>query len=251
MITVLMPVGPNYNPEWLKEAFDSAVNQTCPPNEILIVDDGANISVPMCYQMMNEPGYAVDMYYSPLYFEDCYKTSQLGGKSTWTFNSGLRFSYWRNPCNLGFTAAFNLGMALAENELVVYLAADDRLMPTAVERAVQTYLASDKKDAWYAFTYELSNSDVCAIPNNIAMITKGLWRKVGGYPPAGFVGPDALVLSCLIAHAPELIVKVDEGNPLYWIRDHPEQETKTHTWKYVDEMTSIRSKYTKDFKFKD
>lgn len=38
--SVLMPLYKNDNPEWLKLAIDSMLNQTIPPSEFVIVVDG-------------------------------------------------------------------------------------------------------------------------------------------------------------------------------------------------------------------
>jgi glycosyltransferase involved in cell wall biosynthesis len=237
-VTVLIPVGPNYNKGWLKEAFDSVLQQSYAVNEILLIDDGANLSNTDDFGYPFTPGSHL-------------KNTPYRGIGEW-HNEELNIDYYIyfNPCNLGFTASFNIGMALAHNNLVVYLAADDRLMPTAIERAVQTYLENNRKDAWYAFAYETSKGNSSSIPCNAAMITKNLWEMIGGYPPAAFVGPDAAILSCLMAHASDRIIRVDEGIPLYWIREHEDQETKTHTWEYVDEMNSIRNKLTAKFRLK-
>lgn len=38
--SVLLPLYKNDNPEWLKLAIDSMLNQTIPPNEFVVVVDG-------------------------------------------------------------------------------------------------------------------------------------------------------------------------------------------------------------------
>lgn len=238
-VTILMPVGPNYNPEWLYEAIDSAIYQTYTINELFIVADGSKIEHPSNYI-----DYAIQ-WLEPF-------PGKCGKKTWYGYDDMPSISLVQLPINLGFRSAFNLGMAISNCELVMFLASDDKLMPEAVERAVATWEANNKKDAWYPCTYQNQNGDICAIANNLAMTTKHFFLDMcGGYPPAAFVGPDAALLSCLMVHAPDRIIKVDEGTPLYWIRDHDQQETKIHTWKYVEEMNSIRGKLTAEFKFKD
>ena len=237
-VTVLMPVGPNYNEEWLKEAVDSVRKQTADVGELLVVGDGVFIDVKKLFpdQMCSE-------YYT--------RTHDFGKKYYPTYGGPLHgISFWQSPAKIGFTAIFNVCMALSKNDLVIYLASDDKLMPNAVELALNTYTAHGGLDAWYAFSYVDSDGKEGMIPINAAMITKKLWYGVGGYPPAAFVGPDAAVLSCLIKHAPERIIPIEPGIPLYWIRNHDQQETKTHTWRFVDEMNSIRNKLTEDFKWR-
>lgn len=239
-VTILIPVGPNYNPEWLKEAVASVRKQVVDVQELLVIGDGHFVDVKALFpdQMCND-----------------YYTRHLGfGKKYYPFYGGPLYgvSFWHIPVNLGFTAAFNLGMELASNELVMYLAADDKLMPTAVEKAVQAYLDNDKKDAWYHLKYIDSNGNISQIPNNVMLTTKHFFLDMcGGFPPAAFVGPDAALMSCLMVHAPDRIIPVQSEEPLYWIRDHDQQETKLHTWKYVPEMNSIRDKLTKEFRLRE
>lgn len=234
-----MPVGPQYNVEWLKEAINSVRQQTVDVDELFIVGDGVFIKVKELFpdQMCSE-------YYT--------RVQEFGKKYYPTYGGHLYgISFWQSPAKIGFASIFNIGVALSKNDLVIYLASDDKLMPRAVETALNTYKAHAGLDAWYAFSYVDSEGTEGVIPINAAMITKKLWYHVGGYPPAAFVGPDAAVLSCLMKHAPERIIQIDKGNPLYWIRNHDQQETKTHTWRFVDEMNSIRNKLTEDFTWKD
>jgi glycosyltransferase involved in cell wall biosynthesis len=156
---------------------------------------------------------------------------------------------WRTPWNIGFSQAFNCGVGLADNDLIIYLAADDTLGPECVADCIETWNANGQKDAWYALTYESPSGGVCSIPINAAMITRNLWKAARGFPPAAFAGPDAAALSCLMIHAPDRIIKVKPGKVNYHIREHPSQETKITAQPYSDEMTSIRNKLTANFKF--
>lgn len=236
-VTVLMPVGPNYNPEWLQEAVGSVLEQTYSDINLYIVDDGAHIP---------EDTLLPDSWVGPSgseYFRYWYQDIGM------TVYPPRQVKMFKSPVNLGFSAAFNLGMGLLNNYLVMFLASDDKMMPNAVERAVATWEEHDRKDAWYPCKYIDSNGHICAIPNNLALTTKHFFLGMcGGYPPAAFVGPDAALLSCLMVHAPDRIIPVESEEPLYWIRDHDQQETKIHTWKYVEEMNSIRGKLTAEFK---
>lgn len=239
-VTILMPVGPTYNEEWLKEAVDSVKQQTYHVEDIQLVLDG-RFSIDIS-KIIDANSFGAILY-------------NMG----WTGQShffgdnldDMDVHIYRIPANVGYTAAYNIGMSIARNDLVMYLASDDKLLPTAVEETVNCYLENNRKDAWYALSYVSSEGVLGDIPNNAAMITKGLWKMVGGFPPAAFVGPDAAILSCLIKHAPDRIIKVKEGTPLYWIREHDQQETKIHTMRFFDEMNSIRDKLTRDFKLRE
>ena len=59
------------------------------------------------------------------------------------------------------------------------------------------------------------------------MITKNLWKFLGGFPPsAGVAACDALTLSILMVHAPEKIIQVKQGTPLCWCRTGAHQDTR-------------------------
>src|SRR5262245_63733783 len=93
-ITIAIPVGPNAsNRRWLGECLASIAEQTVTPNEILLIDDGANLD-PFDY-----PALRVE----------------------------------RTPWRLGVAGAFNAGVALAKNDLVLMLGSDDRLHPAAIQ----------------------------------------------------------------------------------------------------------------------
>lgn len=234
-VTILIPVGPNpaYK-QWLPEALESAIGQTYPAHEILLIDDAADLH------------YLIEDEHLRLW------DATMGGKYIYNIppylsEKGPVLSIWKAPWRLGFSAAFNCGVGLAEYDLIVYLASDDKLGSEAVEDCVGAWEAAGRKDAWYAMTY-MVGTEVRSIPINAAMITKGLWRYLGGFPPSAFAGPDALLLSCLMVHAPDRIIKVREGKPNYWIREHSEQETHHQASYFLDEMNSIRGKETDRFK---
>jgi len=228
-VTVLMPCGgKGFNSAWLVEAVQSVLDQTVQADEILFVDDGVDLNLESLFNIR-----WVD-----------YTLQQQSG---WVFNNYLiTAKVWKTPWHLGFSTAFNCGVGLAEYELIIYVASDDRLFPTAIEEMQNAYWEHDQMDAFYSCSYEI-NGETHTIPNNLGMLTRNLWRWFGGYPPAAFVGPDAAMHSVLMKHAPERRIWVKDGTPLYWVRDHDNTETKVHTWKYVDEMNSIRGKLTDNF----
>lgn len=237
-ITVLIPIGPGKNyAEWIKEAVGSIYEQTMLPNEILIIDDGTNISLEYVRDMVSSYAHAIEMFMDR--FTICPKDS----------NKMVEIRIWKSPWNLGFASAYNCGMGIARNDLVLYLSSDDKLMPTCIEDCYKTYLENEERDAWYACSYEI-NGETHTIPNNLAMITKNLWRWLGGYPPSAFAGPDALLLSCLMVHAPDRIVKVAEGKANYWLREHSEQETRKQVGYFAASgvIEVIRDMETRRFK---
>lgn len=258
-VTVLIPVGwkPCYK-KWLPEAIESVLQQTVLPDEIFIVDDQANLTIPHICNLCKEPGYGSDFYnaghYNKIWFHRDRKywrddtrgkifSRKFGSDNTPKF----RLSYWRSPWRLGFSAAFNCGVGLSENDLIIFLAADDKMMPTCIEECLKAWEANKKRDAWYSMAYELSDGTTHNAPNNVAMITKGLWAYLGGFPPSAFAGPDAMMISILMVHAPDKLYRVKNDTPLQWLRQHPDQDTHEQASHFNDQIIAIRNLETKRF----
>jgi hypothetical protein len=237
-VTVIIPVGPQKEYlQYLPEAIESILVQTVLPTEILLLADGVDISLDFLKGIVVKYSHAIEM------FKDHFTLCPIDR------NKMIMIKRWKSPWNIGFSPIFNCGVGLALYDNIVYLASDDKLMPTCIEDCVNTWNEYDQKDAWYACTYQLENGDTYTIPNNAGMITKNLWKWTKGFPPAAFAGPDALLLSCLIAHALDRIIKVEEGKPNYWIREHPYQETKRQFGYYAASgvMEIIRDMETRRF----
>jgi glycosyltransferase involved in cell wall biosynthesis len=93
-VSIIIPV---YNyAEFVAEAIDSALNQTYPNIEVVVIDDGSTDDTP----------HVLERY------------------------SG--FARIITQDNLGLSAARNLGLREASNDLVAFLDADDRLLPNMV-----------------------------------------------------------------------------------------------------------------------
>lgn len=188
-VTVLIPIGPNpIYQTWLPEAIESVLRQTILPDEILVVADGFDLNIS-------------HYLYDHTFIADRYNT--YNKTSFYKEKDSPVISYWRSPWNIGFSQAFNCGVGLSDNDLIIYLAADDTLSPECVADCLETWEVYNHKDAWYALTYESPSGGVCSIPINAAMITRNLWKAMRGFPPAAFAGPDAALLSCLMVHGPD------------------------------------------------
>lgn len=221
-ITVVIPVGPReQHQRWLDEAIQSAFDQTYKPTEILLLDDMAFLSpawtLPRSYYFV--PG-APDIH------------------------------IYRPPWHVGVYCAYNFGVALAENECVFILNSDDKLMPTCLEKCWESYHKNNQKDAWYFVNYQLSESGEVQggfVAPNIAMMTKGLFKLMGGFPLEGVIGGgDCLMNSIISKHYNDRLIQVAE-EPLYWHRQHEGQFTAYQSSKFAEEVYTIRGKVVNNY----
>lgn len=236
MITVVIPVGPqSVYKKYLPEALESLKYQTEPPDEILIIDDMADLNINDLWKQVNTG--IVDDILPALYYDNRGKFS-IGN-----------LSYWKCPWLSGVAHAFNYGVALSRNECVFMLGSDDRMYPTCLEECWKEYEKQDKRDGWYNVTIVTEGGEHMSLPNNTCMVTKNLWQKTGGFPvQAALGGPDALLLSIMLVHFPGTIFQVKEGTPLCWLREHPEQATKRDAAFYHQTVIDVRGRETARWK---
>lgn len=223
-ISIIIPVGsnPKYF-EFLPECLDSVLEQWQVGDEIVLIDDAAGVFNGLAQQGV------LHKYYGD-----------------------MRIRMYENPWNLGCAASWNVGQAISRNEHNILMGSDDRLLPGCLN-ACREIINDPLHDAfgWYNFTCVDSEGTEYNWYNNAAMITKNLWRATGGFVPESGIGaPDALLLSCLIAHGSQHLHKIKDGTPLYWVRKWQGQETG-RTGRYWEEIISVRDKVTEDFKWKE
>jgi glycosyltransferase involved in cell wall biosynthesis len=97
---------PCYNhASFLREAIDSVLAQTHPASEIIVVDDGSS----------DDPASVVENYHD------------------------VRFIRQQNQ---GLSAARNIGLMAAESEKIIFLDADDRLLPEAIRSGLGCFAGS-------------------------------------------------------------------------------------------------------------
>lgn len=201
-LTVLIPLGPNaHHCRWLRECLESVNSQSVHPAEILIIDDMHDIA--------NHCPENLDRFDQPV-------------------------RVLRAPWRLGAPTAANIGIALAQNEAVIILCADDMLLPGAIERAWKTYQQHEQKDALYWFGVRYSDGrDDQHVQWGGALVTKGLWKMTGGYSPQmNFGDGDAAFCSVLMVHFPDRLIPIDGRpsgirQPFYWYRVHDQSNTAT------------------------
>jgi hypothetical protein len=216
-ISTIIPVGPDPAYKlYLLDAIKSVVEQMEFGDEILVVDDMAHLNSEF-FAAIPAP-------------------------------EGSTINYVRNDWLLGCDASWNIGVALARNELCILMGSDDLLLPGCFAALREAYDQNDHRDAWYHFTIRLDNGEVHSAFNNAAGVTKGLWKWIGGFPPsAGIGGPDALLISIMMIHGSEKLIQVKEGTPLYWVRQHAAQDTKRLASTFCQQVIDVRNIETARF----
>jgi len=106
MVSVIIPT---YNcDKYICEAIDSVLYQTYPDYEIIVIDDGSTDTT----RSMIEAGY-----------------------------NTVRYFYLENN---GVAAARNFGISMAQGELIAFLDADDKWLPTKLEKQVKYFQNDDR-----------------------------------------------------------------------------------------------------------
>lgn len=115
-LTVSVVISTRNRPDWLRKALDSALSQTYPPMEIIVIDDASEDS----------HAYAgVDTLLDP------------------------KVRYVRNEHPLGPGGARNAGIYLARGELVAFLDDDDEWLPEKLEKQVREFVQDPEVGAVY------------------------------------------------------------------------------------------------------
>ncbi|GMK37443.1 glycosyl transferase family 2 [Paenibacillus sp. CCS19] len=222
MVSIVIPF---YNCPYVDQAVASALNQTYPNIEIIVVDDGSTMHQDKLAPYLNRIHYI--------------------GKA-----------------NGGTASALNYGMSLASGKYVAWLSSDDQFKPAKVERQVAfmeatgaqiSYTDFDVIDQYYNITSrnasakfpsarELYNSLLggCAINGCTIMMTKQLFTGMGGFN-------DRLPYT----HDYELWIRIvlagfgfpfiNESLTVY--RSHPGMGTKKHYDTIMQEAQTIGNMY--------
>lgn len=194
-ITIVVPVGPD--PRYLNfldECINSIAAQMIPGDELLIVDDMAFL----------KPGQV-------LAFDGaCHGQLHY-----------VRTEWWSGPF-----VAWNMGVALAQNDLCLLMGSDDYILPGCLDALRDAYTKNHEKPAWYNLTIELDDRTQHSVFNNAAAVTRKLWAWLGGFPPSASLGAgDAMLISILMVHGSEKLIQVREGVSLYHCRQGDHQDT--------------------------
>jgi len=175
-VSTVSVVIPAYNTaRFLRESIDSALAQTHPPLEIIVVDDGSTDDTP-----------AVLASY------------------------GDRIRALRQS-NAGVAAARNAGLALARGEYVAFLDSDDIWLPRKLELQLACFAADpalglvhcgfeefdrgqkiflDGMEGWVADELLLLQREVISAPGTSILVPRRIANEAGGYDPRMRLGED-------------------------------------------------------------
>lgn len=211
-ITVVVPVGPHHMyKKWLNSCLFSIERQSVPANQVIIVDDMAN----------------------------------LNSRDYQSYNVPLRIT--KNPWLLGPYASWNIGVALSQTNMVLLMGSDDMIYEDCIERVQKTYRKVGDVAGFYNLTCDIGQShEKSTALNNAAVVTKNLWRLTGGFPlTANLGGGDALLISIMMVHMPEHLHQVDEGEATYWVREHEFQDTRKFAGTFPQQIVEVRDVETR------
>ena len=142
-ISVVIPIGPEpHQRAHIGECLDSVLEQTILPAEIVCVES--------CQEPLPRTSYIVPIV------------------------------NWYAPYKKSIADAFNLGVSMARNELVMLLGSDDLLRPRCLELCYAAYQQFKDPLGWYSVAVEYSNGYTQNTPCMAAMVTRTLWNKAGG-----------------------------------------------------------------------
>lgn len=161
-VTTVSVIIPCYNSgEFINEAIQSVLDQTCKDLEIIVIDDGSNDNV----------------------------TINVLNNSRWERTRILRQE------NMGLPAARNTGIRAAVGEFILPLDADDRIDPSYVEKALavmhtqpnigivycKAMRFGEIEGPWLLPPFSLQAMVIGNVIFCTALYRKCDWEKVGGY----------------------------------------------------------------------
>lgn len=126
---------------------------------------------------------------------------------------------WRSPWRLGVAHAFNFGVALAPDDEVLLLGADDTLEPDAVAAYFEcsSWDAPEVRDrTYYSLPVRyMDTGEVQFEPCGAAVVSKQLWRLTGGFPTQSASGASDAAFLSSIWNSHEFMIKSVAERPLY------------------------------------
>lgn len=207
-ISVVIPVGPApFHRQWLTEAIQSVEAQASASDEIVLINDGG----------------------APLEL-----SSHACQTQVYTF-----------PTNIGCVGAWNTGVSIARNEHVLFLGADDRLLPGCLDGLRMAWYRSQDPLGYYFLAVDYEDGRTQNVPCQAAMVTKTLWRYTGGFPLEAALGAiDNIFVQMLLSGGERGVSRAKvysvSPQPLYWYRPHALTETVTRSQRWFGVIAIVR-----------
>jgi len=145
---------------------------------------------------------------------------------------------YKTPWNLGPTACWNIGVAIAKTNCVFIMSSDDTLEPECLSQCMRKYKI-ERADGFYyptlRYLYEPGVTPKYGCPPNgsvvvqsagVGLVTKHLWRITGGLPHNLPIGADIAFKDILHKYGIASCYSVGGGDSaLYNFRVHKEQNS--------------------------
>lgn len=202
LISIVVPIceKPRRYLELFPNLLESIYNQTIPPTELIVVCDGM---LPILLPNIHIEHLIVEI-----------------------------------PARVGVPNAFNCGVAVASEELVLMVGADDVLKPNCIETCITSYTG---QSGFYWLPIEWEDGTVYGYPCGHAMVTKEFWNRIDGYPLEAPGACDAALIS-MIWDTPDLIPI--NGPPLVTVCRSPDTYTGSRDPRWVDIILRTRELLT-------
>lgn len=191
-ITVVLPIGPlERNVTYLNECLESIFAQTEQPDQILVIDAGYP-------------------------FRDIL--------------TGLpeRCEIMRLPWAVGIVSSYNIGIAVARNNLCFMMGSDDKLFPNCLNACYGAWQANQSRTGWYYVGVQYSDGREQNAACMAAMVSQDLWHNLKGFELGsdyGFNSLNMAVRSCENVALSHMLINPSIGDIvrvsdllLYWVR---------------------------------
>jgi len=212
-ITVSIPVGPyEHNRKWLGECMNSIYPQLRENDTIVLV-------------------------YEPPNDSDAILASRVLTKII-------------EPCRLGIPAMVNLSVAHAQNNHVLLMNSDDKLLPGAIDAVRAAWDRHRDFHGWYYLNSAFSDGRyIQRAASGVAMVYKPYFLELGGYPPESAVGgPDWMFLSLMSHQNLIKLYPVSDDTVYHWHRVHPDQESAKRRGDWDEAMSATHEALVKTWR---
>lgn len=203
MLSVVIPVGPfEADKRYLGECLESIKAQTVKPSHVQFVFDACEVDYAWVRRTLGT----------------------------------AKFDAYTTPWRVGYADAWNFGVAYSGQPLNLLMRSNDWLEPGCIEALRATYdRVGDDLGYYHLDVSSVSAGGVQEGPDNAAMVTRKLWRLVGGFPlEAGLGAPHTLLTDIILGNSGRAgnLHRV-AGGALYNVRVHDGQDTRCAAYQRV------------------